>query len=410
MTSMKLGEWQPPLLRNTSISNCTAAFEWAEAKSSNGAVNLKVLSRFLLSMLPADATSRLTVGDLVNWYETLPDRELLHKAVHDCDLRNPCNENNYISLDGDTDVLGMGMIISYYLAIFSASAYFFILLAEKFGLLKKSHRVVQSAHKTTNTFFDAALIFAVSMLAAGVVRMASVLLDKPDEDGLPAGRAAINATYMAIFSVFPPLLLSNMVRTTHPHKTLRYVLWVALSALTSATDVLIIVIFWGGGASGATKEGVDDGRDNLWAPCRLRRPVIVVFLVAHVVLWVNFIWQLALMISAMLPEKYRLIKETKTGPETEIEREKMKKKSPRELLANWRFDLKIANGLLCFATGWVLLAVYHAHVRMERGWVPNENTWDFGQVLALATWAPVVVDFLTRYVYPEGTNQWELMK
>ncbi|KAK8009706.1 hypothetical protein PG989_000639 [Apiospora arundinis] len=385
MTSMKLGEWQPPLLRNTSISNCTAAFEWAEAKSSNGAVNLKVLSRFLLSMLPADATSRLTVGDLVNWYETLPDRELLHKAVHDCDLRNPCNENNYISLDGDTDVLGMGMIISYYLAIFSASTYFFVLLAEKFGLLKKSH-------------------------PAGVVRMASVLLDKPDEDGLPAGRAAINATYMAIFSVFPPLLLANMVRTTHPHKTLRYVLWVSLSALTSATDVLIIVIFWGGGANGAVKEGVDDGRDNLWAPCRLRRPVIVVFLVAHVVLWVNFIWQLGLMVSAMLPEKYKLIRETKTLLETEIEREKMKKKSPRELLADWRFNLKIANGILCFATGWVLLAVYHAHVRMERGWVPNENTWDFGQVLALATWAPVVVDFLTRYVYPEGTNQWELMK
>ncbi|KAK8017817.1 hypothetical protein PG993_014143 [Apiospora rasikravindrae] len=196
-------------------------------------------------------------------------------------------------------------------AIAWASIYFFLLLADllKEPKTKTYKRLVQSARDTTNTFFDAALVFAVSMLGAGIVRMVSILLAKPDPDGLPTSRAAVNAAYMAVFSVFPPLLLANVVRTTAPHHTVRYALWAALSGLAAAIDVLVIVVLWGSGGAGARESGLDDGADTLWAPCRLRRPVVVVFFVAHAVLWVNFLWQLAAMMSAILPGKYKLFKE-----------------------------------------------------------------------------------------------------
>ncbi|KAK8066855.1 hypothetical protein PG997_013602 [Apiospora hydei] len=291
-----------------------------------------------------------------------------------------------------------------------ASIYFFIHLAAllKEPKTKTSRRLVRSARDTTNTFFDAALVFAVSMLGAGVVRMASILLAEPDADGLPTGRAAVNAAYMSVFSVFPPLLLANVARTTAPHHTVRYALWAALAVLAAAIDVLIIVVLWGGGdkeAAGARESGLDDGADTLWAPCRLRRPVVVAFVVAHVVLWVNCLWQLAAMVSAMLPAKYKLIKEeTTTTAEDEM------KRGPREFLSDWRFIAKVGNGILCFAVGWVLLAVYHAHVRVERDFKPNANSWDFGQVLALATWATVFIDFLTRYLHHEELEQRHLKK
>ncbi|KAK7965853.1 uncharacterized protein PG986_000130 [Apiospora aurea] len=192
-----------------------------------------------------------------------------------------------------------------------ASIYFFILLTAllKEPKSKTSRQLVQSARRTTNAFFDAALVFAVSMLGAGVVRMVSILLAKPDADGLPAGRAA----YMAVFSVFPPLLLANVARTAAPpHRTVRHALWAALAGLAAAIDVLVIAVLWGGGdadAAGAQASGLDDGAHTLWAPCRLRRPVVVALVVAHAVLWVNCLWQLAAMVSAVLPAKYKLIKE-----------------------------------------------------------------------------------------------------
>jgi hypothetical protein len=62
--------------------------------------------------------------------------------------------------------------------------------------------------------------------------------------------------------------------------------------------------------------------------------------------------------------------------------------------------MRIINGIACLVFMWLLLAKfaeYRNTVTHLAAGADQDSVWTFGQVLALATWAPTVVDFVSVY-------------
>jgi len=83
------------------------------------------------------------------------------------------------------------MLISFYLLASLATLYFVVLAMSHLPRLNKNHdtpehtgRLVSGFVETTATFLDAALIFSVSMLAAGVSRYASYIRHPEDHQSV----------------------------------------------------------------------------------------------------------------------------------------------------------------------------------------------------------------------------------
>jgi hypothetical protein len=77
-------------------------------------------------------------------------------------------------------------------------------------------------------------------------------------------------------------------------------------------------------------------------------------------------------------------------------------RSPCKIMQIWRGFTNLS----CFCSVWAFLAVYlfnQQHYRMNGGSTDKENDWSFGQILALATWVPVVIEF--AYIYCKGPRE-----
>jgi hypothetical protein len=67
----------------------------------------------------------------------------------------------------------------------------------------------------------------------------------------------------------------------------------------------------------------------------------------------------------------------------------------------FRRCLRVANGVLCLIIMWLFL-IFFAHYRRTvqdlAGRSDDDSDWTFGQVLSLATWAPVIVELAAIYL------------
>jgi phosphate starvation-inducible membrane PsiE len=97
-------------------------------------------------------------------------------------------------------------------------------------------RLVKAFRESTNVFLDSALIFAVSMLGAAIVRYARVLIH-PEED--VSYYSLLGSVYMAAFSIFPALVLQSVTDGLHG-KILRQALWLILIATAIAVEVMCV--------------------------------------------------------------------------------------------------------------------------------------------------------------------------
>lgn len=59
--------------------------------------------------------------------------------------------------------------------------------------------------------------------------------------------------------------------------------------------------------------------------------------------------------------------------------------------------MRTLDGILCLAIMWALLILFERYrnsIQNAKGGSDTDSEWTFGQVLALATWAPVFVDLV----------------
>ncbi len=107
----------------------------------------------------------------------------------------------------------------------------------------------------------------------------------------------------------------------------------------------------------------------------------------HVVLGINLVWWLYYMLTSIAPGKFKASYVGKTR------------------VAKWWHAgypyLRLVNGLVSLVMMWVFIGLfyqYRAVIARNSGPAYEDGKWTFGQVLSMATWAPVAVDLVAVYL------------
>ncbi|KAK6063407.1 hypothetical protein SCUP234_13393 [Seiridium cupressi] len=403
--------WVAPgnALLNFSSANCDEGAAWAGAavkglttEDLRNSIPLGLTISYLRTLVPDDWMNA-TDTDLLAWYTevlTSPGntqgnstlRYILSLPLQKCG-QAICSK---VGWEGDPDVSGEGMIISYYLAAGLSTVYFAILVwtivgRHNFGWTEHeiTKRAVSAIQESSNTFLDAALVFAVAMLGAATVRFYGLMTDPNEERST---YATIGSVSMSAFSIFPALILQAVTDGQRTH-ILRQVLWFAVISLTVAVEIMYRKTYY-------DLEGLPNDPDpsfenatlqRAWVEhCEsfgLRKQLEWGLTTAHVILGLNCLWWLYYFIVTILPQRWH---------------EQMGKTDVGQFFAHCRRCTRALDGLVCIAIMWALLVLFEKYrhsIQVYTGHSDADSEWTFGQVLALATWAPVFVDFVGIGIY-----------
>ncbi|KAK9802128.1 hypothetical protein SCARD494_00061 [Seiridium cardinale] len=403
--------WVAPgnALLNFSSANCDEGAAWAGAavkglttEDLRNSIPLGLTISYLRTLVPHDWMNA-TDTDLLAWYTevlTSPGntqgnstlRYILSLPLQKCG-QAICSK---VGWEGDPDVSGEGMIISYYLAAGLSTVYFAILVwtivgRYNFGWTehKITKRAVSAIQESSNTFLDAALVFAVAMLGAAAVRFYGLMTDPNEERST---YATIGSVSMSAFSLFPALILQAVTDGQRTH-ILRQVLWFAAISLTIAVEIMYRKTYY-------DLEGLPNDPDpsfenaslqRAWVEhCEsfsLRKQLEWGLTTAHDILGLNCLWWLYYFIVTILPQRWH---------------EQKGKTDVGQFFAYCRRWTRALDGLVCIAIMWALLVLFEKYrhsIQVYTGHSDADSEWTFGQVLALATWAPVFVDLVGIGIY-----------
>jgi len=184
---------------------------------------------------------------------------------------------------------------------------------------------------------------------------------------------------------------------------LRLTLWLATVALAFTLSILYITMSrrqrWDAPPSELLAGGFTWGRDresvqlaeSVWLklcdPRDERENLGRVLVVAAVVLLLNVVRWLYMFTASLVPTRLRQRARANGGVFGWWQR--------------WRYPAKLVDGSICLVLMWVLLVEFHIYrdqVSNIAGNSDEDGAWTFGQVLALGTWAPVLIDLFSVYM------------
>ncbi len=279
------------------------------------------------------------------------------------------------------------MMISYCIAAIFATIYFVVItFAELRTLWRKSRkrkqkhgRFVGGFTESANTFLDASLIFALSMLVAVTARYAQVLRN-PHSGSM---YALLGSVYLSLFSVFPALTLQSVASGLR-RQWYRIFLWLLVIVFAITVGILYNIVFEGRKWDSTTAR-------PLWLQMcddrPLREQLRKTIILGHVFLGIYVLWGLFYVLGSLAPERWK----PRIAQDSRFER--------------WAHIcypyFRPIIGLFEVSLMWTFLGIfvnYRAKIGdvARRGYMDNE--WTFGQVLALTTWAPVLVDLASVYL------------
>jgi len=307
------------------------------------------------------------------------------------------------------------MMISYYLEAALVTIYFIVLFSARFSPITHPadrstavRRVVCAFRESVTLFLDASVIFAISMLAAGIARYVQYIRDPW---GYQSVYALVGSVYMSAFSIFPTLVLQSVSDRPRRH-WMRLLLWFLVIVSAVGLDVLyrrtskaqrwdtksdeLDLWVWG-----------DDVRaesqftETLWLticdPQDFRLKLKDILTVDHVILGFNVLWWIYILLSSLVPMRTRERWRHKSGRR----RRRHHGEGGVSCWVCWQTSLKpalvAANAITCLVLMWCTLAYFHLYrdaVAQVAGDSNKDDEWTFGQVLALAAFAPVVVDLI----------------
>ncbi|KAH6646065.1 hypothetical protein BKA67DRAFT_663931 [Truncatella angustata] len=394
---------------NSSSENCNVGAAWIgtaikglTSDDLRNNVPLGLTLNYLRTLVPSNWPTT-TDTDLFAWYTeylTSPDNAqgnytleyiLSLPLVH-------CHKEICTTMDweGDPDVSGEGMIVSYYLAAVLATIYFAILVWTIVGRYdvpwthhKIAKRGLSAVQESSNTFLDAALIFAVAMLGAATVRL-YVLMTNQNEDR--STYATIGSVSMSAFSLFPALILQAVTDGQRTH-ILRQVLWFVAISLTIAVEIMYRTTYHAPGSrQDDPNASCADGKlQKAWlAFCEdaaIRRQLELGLTMAHIILGLQCLWWLYYLLVTITPKHWH---------------ERQGQTMFGQFFAHCRRWMRALDGIICLALMWTLLVLfrrYRSSIQDSTGYSDTDSTWTFGQVLALATWAPVFMDLVGILIY-----------
>lgn len=279
-------------------------------------------------------------------------------------------------------------MISYYFIAALATLYVIVFSLDRISALNSPWKRIRALLRNKlNLFLDTSLLFSIAMLLAAVYRFISHLRHPDGVDENTFFYSLTNAITISIFTVFPPLILQFTERK-QPPKVIRSILWFLVIILAMAITGLYYK--WRGlhpiskyfdNNNNWRKVLNDHWKQALWLkfcdlnPGLLIRTLDRAILFAQGVLVFNVpcgIYHLFTVRTAMSRSA------NSSGP------------------AFW-FSLRQFNIILCCGTMWLLLVMFTAiSARVADGMGPDskDRKLSVGQVLAVATFVPLIVEIV----------------
>ncbi|KAI1084726.1 hypothetical protein F5B20DRAFT_219000 [Whalleya microplaca] len=417
LTSITISSWTPPPPASMLINDCSATTDWVAAALGPAATGRgaqrspwqdgELISgvAFLNSTLP-DNWTQPTYPELAAWYIEIWNQTANHNnsdfdaawdrawelAFSGCDGLI-CQK---LGWRGDPDVTGIGMMISYYVAAAAATVYFIVLIPSRIGVFKSRpirspvlSRLVEAFQESIHTFLDTALIFAVAMLGAAIVRYASVIRGQTSDYSV---YRLIASVFMSAYTIFPALILQTAADGLRG-RFLRQFLWALIIGLTLAVDVLYEIYLRHDTNNDFQRqfEAAHDLNGHAWQDtCQDQTRINqlkTILRIGHIALGVNVLWWLYYFVASTIPPRvHARVHSWQTWTRWE----------------RYRPWLRALNGALLAILMWVFVVWFNLY-RNETLKLSNDTNedkdWSFGQVLALATWSPVFVDLAAVFIY-----------
>lgn len=207
----------------------------------------------------------------------------------------------------------------------------------------------------------------------------------------------LNSVFMSSFSVFPAISLQSLTPGFHHRRGIRLSLWSLTIVFVVVVEVMYRYIYMGDYFLQFWNQKVQFNEDIWLEHCDslpLRVAMGYLTMVGHVFLTINCLWWLYHALSGVRRGRHvRRIKDKLANPKKRV--------LWRERWEQWQVYLRLANGFASLVFMWfflVLFTAYREDVRKRAGPADQDSEWTFGQVLSLATWAPVGVELITVYL------------
>lgn len=296
------------------------------------------------------------------------------------------------------------MMASYYLIALLTTVYTIVISLNSIVALK-TYKPWRRFHgwfeQTLNTFLDASLLFSASMLLASIYRFSSAARDPGNGDNTFI-YSLVNAVTVSMFSVFPPLILQLTARRLR-RRGIRSILWFLVIAFVITMSILYYR--WRG--PGGIAEFFDDDtylgtqavrhvQQIVWLTfCDLTSHRLVgaldsSIITAQVLLGLNLPGWIYLVYTIREAEQ-----EAYDAPQ-EYGSDNLHYHAPK-VWERYGKKARAVSIVLCCVMMWLLLGTFTAiAVRLADAMGPwgKDRRWSIGQVLALATFAPLIIDII----------------
>jgi hypothetical protein len=314
------------------------------------------------------------------------------------------------------------MLISYYTVAGLATIYYLALLFLR--LLKKDRlqdvrliraltNMMEPFRKTVNKFLLSDLIFTVGMLGAALWRFHSVS-NHPTTPYRIFDQLA--SFFMSCFSVLSCLILQTVAepkkkesRVRHLYRWKLVLPWIAIAPMTLALfifhhrDYPRVV----GDPSSNSINGLDRNAElselvwvNKCDPWETRKDLEILLYAGLTMLFINAVWfSLAL--------AYKVSRWWRGKRQSSTDARKTKRSVTPRVKDAWHFGcraLRLLDGLGCAVLMWAFLVLFHLYRDRSHNMAGSSDggskQWSFGQILALAAWAPTVIELCNRICPP----------
>ncbi|RDL37679.1 uncharacterized protein BP5553_05112 [Venustampulla echinocandica] len=368
--------------------NCTAAatfnglYFWGSRKEF--IPTRQAIEAFIRSALPPQS-KQPTSCEIMQWFEDVYQEENLTEYMYresfDSCLTKTCWA---ISYPGNPDIAGVGMRTAYCMEAVMVTIYLAIFAlrslrpqhshtqspttATRWPLQGIGHRLMDAARFSVSGFLDTAMVFNLSVVIAGIVII-------PQSKKL---YDMLQSTLMAGFSLGVVLAIWPLQKRIKARKLLRNG-FLVLNIFLTFIEISMIYILqkW---EKNTTRRETDCLPEVFQS---VNRPSVYFFLLQ------------ILIGTALFGAFWVIILTAKPIPKP---------------VSNWplfRFVQKMPWGVITCIYGYISLWLtlgglfYVRHlVQVRIGESYSDNSWGFGQVMALATWLPTQAEFMSIFIRP----------
>lgn len=291
------------------------------------------------------------------------------------------------------------MVVNYCIQAVFVTLYIAVHMAARFGWRPRSrsiaHRVLTAVQESTRPFLDSALLFCVAVHFAA---MFTFVRGRVDDDSPTPTTGAVVSVFIALYTIFPPLALHSCAAEHLRRKHGRRYIWSFVGALT----VIMSGLYYSDPQSPWRRQWAD--WDNLSAYLSADETEIDRLLEEdpdHQLKWESFCvtklgadranWAFTIMlgiITILVLLDLIIVANALRIPFLRSERRPI-------LRSVWRYRW-VLSAFFALQAMWVCLGIFfwfRNELNKHAGQENKDRQWTFGQILAVATWAPVIMEF-----------------